>query len=206
MPFPESMKAGRFVFSTEQQYAGRLISVTKRSIENQESEVVLFRLEFEIFVVDSGSNPPSFIPTGGVASRDVVVTNRASSDERLAEYAKHLNIGEPNQVRSWYLLDRDAAKGDGPWILIRFGTPDDDHRQPFRLIEGLVKPKSIQVKPYDSSAAHREKFWRIAEICQLLRNTKNKPPSQDTVTQWQQAPLLRILTLLTLRKLKPGPG
>jgi hypothetical protein len=177
------MKAGRFLYSTEREYAGRLFNVTKRSIENQAGDISLLRLEFEIFVIDIDSTPVAYLPTSGVASRDIVITKQAGSDERLAEYAKLLGIKQPNQVANWYVAERKASRGDTPWIRIRFGKPDEDHRQPFEHIAGLEKPKTKQVKP-SGSTTEREKFWRVSEVRQLLRNKKNQVPSEDTVSRF----------------------
>jgi len=183
MQFPESMKAGRFLFSTEQDYAGRLFNVTKRSIENEDKEVALLRLEFEIFVIDLDSTPIAYSSTSGVASRDIVITKLARSDQVLAEYAKCLGVKRPHEVKSWYVLERREKQGKVPWIKIRFGKPDDDHRQAFEQISGLEKPKAKQIK-LSSSTSVREKFWRVSEVCQLLRNTNNKAPSEDTIARF----------------------
>ncbi|MDA8745239.1 hypothetical protein N9N28_11445 [Rubripirellula amarantea] len=183
MRFPESMKAGRFLYSTEQEYAGRLFNVTKRSIENQADDIVLLRLEFEIFVMDVESTPAAYLPTGGIASRDIVITKQAGSDERVAQYAQYLGIKRPSQVANWYVAERKASQGKEPWIRIRFGTPDEDHRQPFEHISELDKPKPEQIKP-SGSTKEREKFWRVSEVRQLLRDETNKIPSEDTVKRF----------------------
>lgn len=183
MRFPESMKAGRFLYSTEHEYAGRLFNVTKRSIENQADDIVLLRLEFEIFVIDLESTPAVYLPTGGIASRDIVITKQAGSDERVADYAKYLRIERPSQVANWYVAERKASQGKEPWIRIRFGKPDEDHRQPFEQISELDKPKSKQIKP-SGSTKEREKFWRPSEVRQLLRDENNNIPSEDTVKRF----------------------
>lgn len=177
------MKAGRFLYSTEQEYAGRLFNVSKRSIENQVDDIVLLRLEFEIFVIDLENTPAAYLPTGGIASRDIVITKQAGSDERVTQYAKYLGIKRPNQAANWYVAERKALRGQEPWIRIRFGIPNEDHRQPFEHISELDKPKSEQIRP-SGSTKEREKFWRVSEVQQLLRDKKNEIPSEDTLIRF----------------------
>jgi len=177
------MKAGRFLFSAEQDYAGRLFNVTKRSIENEDKEVALLRLEFEIFVIDLDNTETAYLPTSCVASRDIVITRHAGSDQGLAEYAKCLGFKRPHKIANWYVSERRAEQGEVPWIRIRFGKPDDDHRQPFDHISGLEKPKAEQIKP-SGSTTEREKFWRVNDVRQLLRNSRNQVPSEDTVSRF----------------------
>ena len=54
--FDLTQKAGRFLFSEDQEYAGKLIGVSKRLIENKDPNIWLLRLEFEIFLIDNESD------------------------------------------------------------------------------------------------------------------------------------------------------
>ena len=184
MQFPLSMKAGRFLFSTEREYAGRLFNVSKRSIENHAEGMALLRLEFEIFLINLDTTPATYVPTGGIASRDLVITQQAETDPRLAEYAEYLGLKQKaNKVASWKVLERKATRGDAAWIRIRFGPPEEDQRQPFAHISALEKPRSKQIR---TSGVQKERgmYWRVSEVRQLLRNNRNQMPSEDTITRF----------------------
>ncbi len=85
------LKSGRFLYSTDEEYAGALIAVTQRHIMNDPaSQIRLLRLEFEIFLIDDSQR--KLLPTGGVASRDLVVTPKAPADKELRKLAEILSV------------------------------------------------------------------------------------------------------------------
>ena len=184
--FDFAEKAGRFLFSRETEYAGKLIAVTERSIENMDSNILLLRIEFEIFLIDDASDPFELHPTAAVASRDLVVTRGAGSDEGLARYAAALGVKHPNNVKHWYRLEHFAqikTPARQRWIRICFGEPnvDGDFRQPFVSVSRLDAPKNSQMKSSSTVAALRDPYVKPLWVRNLLRNKRGTTPSEDTV-------------------------
>lgn len=184
--FDFAEKAGRFLFSEKTEYAGKLIAVSERSIENTDSSILLLRIEFEIFLIDDAPDPIELHPTGAVASRDLVVTSGAVSDEGLARYAVALDVKRPNNAKQWYHLERLAhhkKPASQRWIRIRFGEPnvDGDFRQPFVSVSRLDAPKNSQMKRSSTVAALRDPYVKPQWVRNMLRNNRGAAPSEDTV-------------------------
>jgi len=184
------LKAGRFFFSPEDEYVGKLIAVTKRPIENSDDNVWLLRLEFEIFRLSDENPQESFLlPAGGVASRDIVVTPDAPADDGLMQYAECLRVRRPDILQNWYKLERlvqSKSRRAERWIRIRFGPPDTeiDFRQPFLDIAPFAAPGSKRMRRASTTAVVRPARLKVSEICRLLRDRRNRHPSQDTVNRF----------------------
>jgi hypothetical protein len=187
MRVPTQIKAGRFLFSQDEQYVGNLIAVTKRSIENLNQNIWLLRLEFEIYILEEEATRNTIVPTGGVASRDVVITKDAGSDEQLRKYAALLRISNPNNPKLWYKPEGDASSKDARkqrWIRIRFGPPDQDLRQPFEWIGPFDANAKVHIEHGSANAKVRQIYWRPSQVCQLLKNRRNQTPHEDTVKRF----------------------
>jgi len=90
----------------------------------------VLRLEFELYARDETARVLTAI--GAVASRDVVITNDAYSDDGIRRYSDVLNVSNPTLPSRWYGLQRMTP---APWILIQFGKIDQrDFRQPFETV------------------------------------------------------------------------
>lgn len=179
-----SLKSGRFLFSTDEEYAGALIAVTRRPIMNDPaSQIMLLRVEFEVFLVDDIQR--RLLPTGGVASRDLVVTPKAPADKELRKLAEVLSVRRPDDLKSWYKLDWYTTGKVQRWVRIRFGDPDEaDLRQPFvgfsafnPIAEGYAKAES------STEGAVRDLYWSPSKVAVLLRKN-GKPVADDTVIRF----------------------
>ena len=184
MQFPEVMRHGRFLFDTDIEYAGRLVGITERSIENEAADLALLRLEFEIFVIDQESQPPRLLATACIASRDIIVTPSAKSDPKLVRYSDLLGMKDVKSKESWYALEQLASAGKPKWIRIKFGPPDEvDLRQPFSVIRKLELSEFTVIES-EASTLHRGTFVKVSQVVRLLRKENNEIPSDDTVNRF----------------------
>ena len=179
-----SLKSGRFLFSSDEKYAGALVAVTNRPIVNDPgSEIRLFRLEFEIFLIDEIGR--RLLPTGGFASRDLVITPRAPADRELRRWAEILRVRHPDAPKYWYMLDRYTKGKLRRWVRIQFGDPDEiDLRQPFSCIEAFEPlTEGYAIDEAGSEGAVRDRYWPGSEVAFVLRR-HGKPVSEDTVSRF----------------------
>ena len=184
MQFPEVMRHGRFLFDTDIEYAGRLVGITERSIENEAADLALLRLEFEIFVIDQESQPPRLLATACIASRDIIVTPSAKSDPKLVRYSDLLGMKDVKSKESWYAMEQLASAGKPKWIRIKFGPPDEvDLRQQFSVIRKLELSEFTVIES-EASTLHRGTFVKVSQVVRLLRNENNEIPSDDTVNRF----------------------
>jgi len=196
MQFPEVMRRGRFSFDTKIEYAGRLVGISERSVENETPDLALLRLEFEIFAINE--QPRQLISTACIASRDIIVHANAKLDKKIKEYSRLLGVTDVNSKVSWYALERPASEAP-KWIRIRFGLPnEEDMRQPFKTIGGLESVDQFEIIQQESDIFHRTLFIKVSEVAMLLRKNnvinknkdkdkdkdKNKNPSVDTVVRF----------------------
>lgn len=182
------LRAGRFLFKSDVLYAGRLMAVTRRPIINSAEQICLLRLEFEIFSIESG-DPPTYLPTGGVASRDLVLVDSPLQDRGVAQYATVFGIEEMWNPKLWKQLEKRANSRKRelrPWAKIQFGPPqaDIDFRQPFHTIEKLEAPADSQIDLGGATDEVRENFWAPKQVAAILRKPNGKPPSVDTVNNF----------------------
>jgi len=185
MQFPEVMRHGRFLFGTDIEYAGRLVGITERSVENEASDLALLRLEFEIFVIDEQSQPPRLLATACIASRDMIVTPKAKTDPKLVRYSDLLGVKDVNSKESWYALEKLPSAGESKWIRIQFGPPDEeDMRQPFQIIRRLDSVEKFDIKRQEATTLHRGTFVSVSETKQILRDRRNNIPSDATVVRF----------------------
>jgi hypothetical protein len=119
----------RFKFDPNATYAGRLLRVSRRPIENRDERVILLRLEFLIFRINE-----TWLQTKGqIACRDVVLAPDLQEDSGIHRLADPLKVTPALSVRAWL-----NAPGRRPWMTIRFGDPSaTDQRQPFVEIRGF---------------------------------------------------------------------
>lgn len=136
---------GRAQFTPETKYAGRLLSVRRRSIENRDPKIALIRLEFEIFRIDQ--NQKKLFAQGTIASRDIIVTQGVASDEGVAAYVQALGVQNSETPDGW--LQRVAQH---PWVKIEFDVADPgDHRNPFKSVYKF-NADGYSVPPWDEKA------------------------------------------------------
>lgn len=183
--FPESMKAGRFLFDINTEYAGRLVNVAKRNIENDDSDTNLFRIEFEIYAIyESTERLIELYPTGAIASRDLVVSRTCHRSPRISKYAEILGITDATSPKSWHLLNQKLNSKDGIWMTIRFGTPDpEDFRQPFEHISQFDYHEDCKIQKNTPSGS-RDLYLPVSKVRPLLRTRLGKSPSDDAVTKF----------------------
>lgn len=126
----------RYKFQLGKTYAGRLIRVTKRPLENDEdAQIWLLRLEFEIFQIDQSAQVLHALDW--VASRDVVIGPglRKANTTRVKEYARILKIKDVRDVAAWVQAGLGGVRSR-TWSAIVFGPMDDtDFRNPFLSIQ-----------------------------------------------------------------------
>jgi hypothetical protein len=181
------MKAGRFLFSQDEEYVGKLIAVSKRSIENSNEDIWLLRMEFEIYLLEQEEDRTTLVPTGSVASRDIVITKYVRGDENLRKYADLLSIKDWTNPKAWYKLEGDAWAKDPRkerWIRIHFGNPDHDLRQPFVWIDAFKKDRNVKLEHGEETASIRQLYWTSGRVRNLLKNRRNQSPSEDTVNRF----------------------
>lgn len=185
MIFPESMKAGRFLFETKAEYAGRLVKVWERNVENEKSDAVLLRLEFEIYALcREPDGRVTLFPTGGIASRDLIVSTSCNRSARVKEYAELFSVKDYKRAKNWHLLNQKVNVKPGVWLKIRFGPPDpDDFRQPFDWIDKFVWDGNCHVDA-TKAAGQRELFLPVSKVRALLLNRRGSHPSDETVTSF----------------------
>lgn len=170
-------RIGRYSYSTDEDYAGRLSAVTRRPIENSDPKVLLLRLEFEIFLIDEFSRV--LRDTQGVASRDLVLTSKAKQDKAICRYGTSLGVNDPRELKCWKVLERRR-----PWIKLRFAERDQrDFRQPFEQIEKFdCKGYEIDAKSGRHSVAST---YVPAKLIQetMKRSGTAEPPSIDKINR-----------------------
>jgi hypothetical protein len=183
--FPESMRAGRFLFETKTDYAGRLVEVIRRNAENDEDDAVLLRLEFEIYAISrQTSEQITLYPTGAIASRDLIVCSTCNRSVRVQEYAELLQVKDYKRPKSWYLLNQKASTKPGVWLEIRFGAPDPkDFRQPFLWIDKFTWNENC-VLDTQKNTLSRDLFLPVSKVRTLLRTRNGKHPSDENVTSF----------------------
>jgi hypothetical protein len=148
-------------------YAGRLLRVTPRPIENSPaSKLTLLRLEFEIFALD----PPNkaLHATGAIACRDLVVGQSVpvTKDSSLMAYANAFKIQEPGESKLWLQL-----KPQGHWLQIVFGPVDpSDLRNAFQSVyEFTSQDWLIGEYRYDL-----DRDWvGVAEVARALKTSES---------------------------------
>lgn len=123
----------RYAFSTDRKYAGRLIGVTPRPIENDPLlGIHLLRLEFEIFWQFLGDRP-TLKSEGEIACRDLVIGKSIppSKDSGQLIFASALRVdGDLTIPDSWI-----ARVSSNAWIEITFGEREIvGGRNPFQRI------------------------------------------------------------------------
>ena len=178
------LKSGRFLYSADEEYAGALIAVTRRHIMNDPaSQIMLLRVEFEIFLMDDVQR--KLLPTGGVASRDLVVTPKAPADKELRRLAEILSVRRPDDIKSWYGLERYTRGEKQRWVQIRFGDPDEaDLRQPFVDFSAFNPFADGYTKAEGSvEGAVRDLYWPPRSVAFLLRKD-GKPVAVDTANRF----------------------
>ena len=115
-------------FYTDKTYAGRLYSIHRRPIENQDLKVCLVRLEFEVFLIDPDKKELRSL--GKIASRDIIVTAGVAQDPGVSPYVRGLSVPNPNTPEGWENCIRQR-----PWIGIEFASPNSqDERNPFKSV------------------------------------------------------------------------
>lgn len=108
----------RYEYKTGQPYAGRLLAVDPRPIENDKSrKLALVRLEFEIFSRDDRRRELRSL--GKIACRDLVISPDAASDNGVVFFAQRLGVRDPRKPEAW-----SARAAAGAWVEIVFGEPD----------------------------------------------------------------------------------
>ena len=146
----ENTKAGmpmtRYNFAIDKKYAGKLLSIHQRPIENDPTlSLHLLRLEFEIYWQLSHEKQ-TLRSEGELACRDIVIGKliRAEKDAGQQAYASALGIrGDLSLADSWLR----AAELD-VWVEIEFGPPEQvGQRNPFRRI-ARFDPSIWQMEPY----------------------------------------------------------
>lgn len=129
-------------FSTEREYAGRLLSVQRRPIENLNHKICLLRLEFEVFLIDQAKRKVRSL--GKIACRDVVVTPGVGKDEGVAAYVQGLRVTQPDTPEGW-----EKCVSQRTWIKIVFDSPSSaDERNPFKSVFPF-NVADYAVKEYD---------------------------------------------------------
>ena len=132
----------RYNFIPGKEYAGRVLGIWKKSLENR--RLNLIRLEFEIFQILDDQRLSS---TGKVACRDLVVGQGidVTVDPGVAPFVLALQIPKPNVARSWLALD-----GCGRWVKVVFGNKEEkEHRNVFQKIFPLDGRPKDQIIEYD---------------------------------------------------------
>lgn len=177
-------RIGRYLFLQNVEYAAKLIAVTKRSIENRREDVAVFRLEFEIYERDEATRKLTAI--GAVASRDLVITPDAASDNGIRPYFELLHVTEPSKKSRYYSLQR---RDPAPWILVQFGALDQrDFRQPFATMKEFDPEQLDQAYSIDESKspANRHEEYvtpSVAAKFLSLDGDPNRHPSAKRVNQ-----------------------
>ena len=177
---------GRFRLTPNVEYAGKLIAVTQRCIENNREDVTLLRLEFEIYQRDEKRRELTAL--GAVASRDLVITSEAASDDGIRRYATALGVPRPDEPASWYGLQR--RQKPPKWLIIRFGETDErDFRQPFAEIqnfdpyaEGAAFKILDEKIPADRALQYVSSTVAAKFLC--FRGDPHRHPSSKTVNQF----------------------
>lgn len=157
----------RYRFREGIKYAGRLLRVTSRPIENSAaSKLALLRLEFEIFTLDTPSS--TLKSTGAIACRDLVVGPSVplTQDSSLIAYANALAIGKPEDSREWLQL-----KPRSHWLQITFGAVDPiDLRNAF----GSIGKFTIQGWAIDEYQYDLDRDWvRVAQAARALKTSES---------------------------------
>lgn len=134
----------RYSFTAGKAYAGKLIRVASRPIENDVSlSLQLLRIEFMIYWMQDGKRLES---QGEIACRDIVVGELipADRDAGLVAYAQALRISAPiNRRDNWLGLQPSSR-----WIEVTFGPSEKEGgRNPFAKIAPF-DPKGWTVKDY----------------------------------------------------------
>lgn len=177
-------RTGRYLFLQNVEYAGKLIAVTKRSIENRRKDVAVLRLEFELYTRDETARRLTAI--GAVASRDVVITPDAASDNGVRRYSDVLKVCDPTLPSRWYGLQR---RNPAPWILVQFGKMDQrDFRQSFETVNGFDPEHGDTVYSiYNAKiSAHRDADCVTSSVAAKflsLDGDPNRHPSVKKVNQ-----------------------
>jgi hypothetical protein len=183
--FPESMKAGRFLFETTTDYAGRLLKVWERNVENDASDAVLLRLEFEIYAIRREPDERiTLFPTGGISSRDLIVSSASNRSSRVKEFADLLSVKDYKRAKNWYLLNQKVDVRPGVWLTIRFGPPNtNDFRQPFEWISSFIWTDNCQVDA-KKAVGQRDLFLPVSKVRAILFTRHGKHPSDVSVTNF----------------------
>lgn len=148
----------RYQFRIAAPYLGRLMSLTRRPIENADSStLLLLRLEFEIFTLDEGGKVGR--STGKIASRDLIIGGPI--DSGIQCYAAALRIDEPSSEDSW-----QSDKLVGRWVTIEFSDVDPtDFRNPFQSIDRRDELPEELVE-YDYSMS--QEWYSVSEVADDL--------------------------------------
>jgi len=179
------MKAGRFLFETKTDYAGRLVEVSRRNVENDESDAVLLRLEFEIYGIFVKHDEQIILnPTGAIASRDLIVSSTCNHSPRVQDYARIFELKDYKRAKTWHLLNQRANTKPGVWLTIRFGQPDGkDFRQPFDSISKFSWGDNCFLNK-DITHQLRDLFLPVSKVRGLLQTRQGKHPSDENVTNF----------------------
>lgn len=142
----------RYSFRIDHPYAGCLLSVRKRPLENDRSLAVsLLRLEFEVFWQEQC--PKRLLRSHGeIACRDLLVGKLVppSKDSGQLVYASALNLdGSLDDPDCWI-----AAINKQSWVEIVFGEVDPvDSRNPFKSIRAFsIEGWKVERYRYDRTA------------------------------------------------------
>jgi len=142
----------RYNFRIDHPYAACLLSVRKRTLENDRSlPISLLRLEFEIFWKEQSPNR-LLRSHGEIACRDLLVGKLIppSKDSGQVVYGTALNLdGSLDDPDCWI-----AAINNKPWVEIVFGDADPvDSRNPFKSIRAFsIEGWKIERYRYDRTA------------------------------------------------------
>lgn len=129
-------------FRPDQLYAGRLLRVCSRPIENRSKSICLLRLEFEMFQILE--DRCRLVSHGKLACRDLVLVPGVEQDDGVAPFASALGIHQPERFSSWVGLPERK-----PWVKVVFGQVDPvDDRNVFRQINPF-DPRNYEVVEWD---------------------------------------------------------
>ena len=148
----------RYTFTPGRPYAGRLLQVTTRPLENDPTtKISLIRLEFEIY--SRCDDDRTLCSLGKVACRDLVIGPQipVEKDSGIMVYANALGLSKRVEaIETWTgILPRSV------WIEIVFGKLDlIDYRNPFVRVSRF-SPKGWKSKEFDYEV---DQVWVTPEV------------------------------------------
>lgn len=148
----------RYTFTPGRPYAGRLLQVSTRPLENDpNTKIALIRLEFEIY--SRSDDERTLCSLGKIACRDLVIGPQipAAKDSGIMVYANALGLTKRvDSVDSWTGILPGSV-----WIEIVFGELDPvDYRNPFVKVSRF-SPTGWKSKEFDYEI---DKIWVTPEV------------------------------------------